>query len=60
MDTIKNRIYESGMNDIVLKPYSLPDFHKVLINNILQSESNGQLQLTTSSRVFVRRNGDNE
>lgn len=36
IEDMKDKIFNSGMNDIVLKPYNIIEFHRVLVNNIVQ------------------------
>ncbi len=33
-DQIKDKIYEAGMNDFIIKPYDLAEFHQIVLKNL--------------------------
>lgn len=33
-DQIRDRIYEAGMNDFIIKPYDLAEFHQIILKNL--------------------------
>ena len=33
-DQIKDKIYEAGMNDFIIKPYDLAEFHQIILKNL--------------------------
>jgi signal transduction histidine kinase/CheY-like chemotaxis protein len=33
-DQIKDQIYEAGMNDFIIKPYDLAEFHQIVLKNL--------------------------
>jgi len=43
MEDMKDEIFQSGMNDIVLKPYNITDFHKKLIEHITLAETENSI-----------------
>jgi len=33
-DQVRDRIYEAGMNDFIIKPYDLAEFHQIILKNL--------------------------
>ncbi|QHI38881.1 CAI-1 autoinducer sensor kinase/phosphatase CqsS [Kordia antarctica] len=36
-DQIKDKIHEAGMNDFIIKPYDLAEFHQIVLKNLYKN-----------------------